>query len=66
VKFHDGSPLDAETVKQSIERTKAMNRGGAFFLQALKEVQVVDRMTVRLVSLVSGLPKVSSSTAGGR
>jgi peptide/nickel transport system substrate-binding protein len=64
VKFHDGSPLDAETVKQSIERTKAMNRGGAFFLQALKEVQVVDRMTVRLVasqpsvSLVSGLPKV--------
>jgi hypothetical protein len=40
--------------------------------QSLKEVQVVDRMTVRLVasqpsvSLVSGLPKVSSSTAGGR
>ncbi|MET0851773.1 MAG: ABC transporter substrate-binding protein, partial [Candidatus Rokuibacteriota bacterium] len=44
VKFHDGSLLDAETVKQSIERTKAMSRGGAFFLQALKEVQVVDRM----------------------
>jgi len=64
VKFHDGSLLDAETVKQSIERTKAMSRGGAFFLQALKEVQVVDRMTVRLVatqpsvSLLSGLPKV--------
>src|SRR5262245_45263617 len=64
VKFHDGSPLDAETVKQSIERTRAMNRGGAFFLQALKDVQVVDRMTVRLVasqpsvSLLSGLPKV--------
>jgi peptide/nickel transport system substrate-binding protein len=64
VKFHDGSPLDAETVKLSIERTKAMSRGGAFFLQALKEVQVVDRMTVRLVatqpsvSLLSGLPKV--------
>ena len=60
----DGSPLDAETVKLSIERTKAMSRGGAFFLQALKEVQVVDRMTVRLVatqpsvSLLSGLPKV--------
>ncbi|HSE95762.1 MAG TPA: ABC transporter substrate-binding protein [Methylomirabilota bacterium] len=64
VKFHDGSLLDAETVKLSIERTKAVNRGGAFFLQALKEVQVVDRMTVRLVaaqpsvSLLSGLPKV--------
>ncbi len=64
VKFHDGSALDAETVKASIDRTKAVNRGGAFFLQTLKEVQVVDPMTVRLVatqpsvSLLYGLPKV--------
>ncbi len=64
VKFHDGTTLDADTVKQSIDRTKAMNRGGAFFLQYLKEVQVVDPMTVRLVatqpsvSLLYGLPKV--------
>src|SRR5262249_60067904 len=64
VKFHDGSTLDAETVKASIERTKAVNRGGAFFLTTLKEVQVVDAMTVRLVatqpsvSLLYGLPKV--------
>ena len=64
VKFHDGSMLDAEAVKASIDRTKAVNKGGAFFLQALKEVQVVDPMTVRLVaaqpsvSLLYGLPKV--------
>jgi peptide/nickel transport system substrate-binding protein len=64
VKFHDGSMLDAETIKASIDRTKAVNKGGAFFLQALKEVQVVDPMTVRLVaaqpsvSLLYGLPKV--------
>lgn len=64
VTFHDGSALDAETVKASIDRTKAVNKGGAFFLQALKEVQVVDPMTVRLVatqpsvSLLYGLPKV--------
>jgi len=64
VKFHDGSPLDAETVKASIDRTKAINKGGAFFLQALKEVQVVDPMTIRVVaaqpsvSLLYGLPKV--------
>jgi peptide/nickel transport system substrate-binding protein len=64
VKFHDGTTLDADTVKQSIDRTKAMNRGGAFFLQYLKEVQVIDPMTVRLVatqpsvSLLYGLPKV--------
>jgi len=64
VKFHDGSMLDAETVKASIDRTKAVNRGGAFFLTTLKEVQVVDPMTVRLVasqpsvSLLYGLPKV--------
>ena len=50
VKFHDGSTLDADTVKASIDRTKAVNRGGAFFLQTLKEVQVVDPMTVRLVA----------------
>jgi peptide/nickel transport system substrate-binding protein len=64
VKFHDGTTLDADTVKQSMDRTKALNRGGAFFLQYLKEVQVVDPMTVRLVatqpsvSLLYGLPKV--------
>jgi peptide/nickel transport system substrate-binding protein len=64
VKFHDGSTLDADTVKASIDRTKSVNRGGAFFLQALKEVQVIDPMTVRLVaaqpsvSLLYGLPKV--------
>src|SRR5207249_4975097 len=64
VKFHDGSTLDADTVKQSLERTKAVNRAGAFFLQTLKEAQVVDPLTVRLVatqpsvSLLYGLPKV--------
>jgi peptide/nickel transport system substrate-binding protein len=64
VKFHDGTTLDADTVKQSIDRTKALGRGGAFFLQSLKEVQVLDPMTVRLVaiqpsvSLLYGLPKV--------
>jgi peptide/nickel transport system substrate-binding protein len=64
VKFHDGSTLDAQAAKASIDRTRAMNRGGAFFLQALKEVQVVDPMTLRLVaaqpsvSLLYGLPKV--------
>src|SRR5262249_45744943 len=47
VKFHSGALLDADTVKQSIDRIKAVNRGGAFFLQALKEVQVVDPLTVR-------------------
>jgi peptide/nickel transport system substrate-binding protein len=64
VKFHDGSALDAETVKASIDRTVTMNRGGAFFLGALKQVDVVDPMTVKLVakyasvSLLYGLPKV--------
>jgi ABC-type transport system substrate-binding protein len=64
VKFHDGAILDADTVKQSIDRTKAVNKGGAFFLQVLKEVQVTDPMSVRLVatqpsvSLLYGLPKV--------
>lgn len=64
VKFHDGSALDAATVKASIDRTVALNRGGAFFLGALKQVDVIDPMTVKLVaknpsvSLLYGLPKV--------
>jgi peptide/nickel transport system substrate-binding protein len=64
VKFHDGTTLDADTVKQSIDRTKAMNRAGAFYLQTLKEVQVVNPTTVRLVGtrpsvfLLYGLPNV--------
>lgn len=64
VTFHDGTTLDAATVKASLERTKTMNRGGAFFLKALKEVQATDAMAVRLiptqpsVSLLYGLPKV--------
>lgn len=64
VKFHDGSGLDAETVKESIDRTKEVNRAGAFYLQTLKEIQVVDPMTVRLVPtrpsvfLLYGLPNV--------
>lgn len=64
VKFHDGSALDADAVKASIDRTVAMNRGGAFFLTALKQVDVIDPMTVKLVakqpsvSLLYGLPKV--------
>lgn len=64
VKFHDGSAVDAETVKASIDRTVALNRGGAFFLGALKQVDVIDPMTVKLVandpsvSLLYGLPKV--------
>ena len=69
VRFHDGTILDAETVKASIERTKAIGRGGAFFLQTLKEVQAVDRMTVRLVaaqpsvSLLYGLPSATAASS---
>ncbi|MBI4278084.1 MAG: ABC transporter substrate-binding protein [Armatimonadetes bacterium] len=49
VKFHDGSPLDAESVKISIERMKAINLGNAFVLSAVQEVRTPDPSTVQVV-----------------
>src|SRR5262249_43027091 len=48
VKFHDGSVLDAEAVKYSIERLKAINKGPAVFIKNMSGVDVVDHSTVRL------------------
>jgi len=48
VKFHDGASLDAEAVKYSIERVKAINKGPAVFIKSIAGVDVVDRATVRL------------------
>lgn len=49
VKFHDGTTLDAEDVKVSIERIKEINLGSAWALADVKEVRVVDPLTVEIV-----------------
>jgi peptide/nickel transport system substrate-binding protein len=48
VKFHDGTPFDAEAVKYSLERTKAINRAPATYLAKITEAEVIDDHTIKL------------------
>jgi peptide/nickel transport system substrate-binding protein len=47
VKFHDGGMLNAQTVKDSFERTMTMKKGAAFILDPIKEIKVLDDYTVQ-------------------
>ncbi|NIO05027.1 MAG: hypothetical protein GTN74_10545 [Proteobacteria bacterium] len=49
VKFHDGTPFNAEAVKFSIDRVMAVNKGPAWFYGPVKEIEVVDEHTVRFM-----------------
>ncbi len=46
VKFHDGTELNADAVKFSIERTMRINKGAAFIWEAVDKINVVDNYTV--------------------
>lgn len=46
VKFHDGTDLNAEAVKYSIERTIKIGKGAAFIWAPVKSIKVVDPYTV--------------------
>lgn len=46
VKFHDGTILDAEAVKFSIDRTKKLAKGAAFIWDPVEEINVIDKYTV--------------------
>ncbi|WP_158639026.1 ABC transporter substrate-binding protein [Elioraea rosea] len=53
VRFHDGSPLTAEDVRFTIERvTRVANNPNSYatYIQGIREVQVVDPLTVRFVT----------------
>jgi len=64
VRFHDGTLLDAEAVKLSIDRMKKLGLGPSVYVSRVKEVVVVDPMTVRIVlnqassTFPTNLPKV--------
>jgi peptide/nickel transport system substrate-binding protein len=47
IKFHDGTPLNAEAVKFSLEKDQGGSQGAR--ISAIKEVKVVDDMTVEVV-----------------
>jgi len=48
IKFHDGTPFNASTVKYSIERTKKMKKGTSYILGAIKNLTVIDSYTVQV------------------
>jgi len=47
VKFHDGTDLNADAVKYSIDRTISLGKGAGYIWGAVKEIHVVDDYTVR-------------------
>ena len=46
VKFHDGTTMDAEAVKFSIDRTMKKGMGASFIWDPVSEIKVVDSNTV--------------------
>ena len=49
VKFHDGTPFNADAVKFSFDRTMKLNLGAAYLLSPIKKIEVVDDATVKFV-----------------
>jgi len=65
VKFHDGTPFTAEAVKFSIERTRKIGKGAAFIWGDLKEVQIVDEFTAKIIlNSPAPLPLIAASANG--
>ena len=63
--FDDGSPVDAAAVKFSFDRLKKLGEGPADSFPTLKEVEVVDPMTVRFVLSAPFAPFLSTLAGAG-
>jgi len=50
VKFHDGTPFNAEAVKFSLERTQALDRAPATYLRMINKVEILGEYTVKFYS----------------
>jgi peptide/nickel transport system substrate-binding protein len=65
VTFHDGTPFNAAAVKYSIDRTKKINLGAAYLWAPVKEVQVVDDSTVKMIlSYPVALDRIAAASSG--
>lgn len=60
VRFHDGSLLDAETVKANIDRITTLKSGPYWVLDSLREVEVLDANTIRFSFEPGGPPVLAS------
>lgn len=49
IKFHDGTPLNAQAVKFSFDRVMQMKKGPADYFPTLQETVVVDDYTVKFI-----------------
>ncbi len=49
MKFHDGTPVNAQAVKFSFDRVMKIHKGPADYFPTLKSVEVVDDYTVKFV-----------------
>jgi len=48
VSFHDGTPMNAEAVKASLERTISLGLGAAFIYDPVANIEIVDDLTIKL------------------
>ncbi len=51
VYFHDGTELTAEVAKNSIERTIAMGKGGAYIWAPVESLEALDKLTLKITTL---------------
>ncbi|PYM59702.1 MAG: hypothetical protein DMD79_17150, partial [Candidatus Rokuibacteriota bacterium] len=69
VRFHDGSTLSADDVKVSLERMRQIKLGHSWVLDPVKEIRIVDPMTVQVVltrpypPFLLGLPLINIVSA---
>jgi len=50
VRFHDGTPFNAEAVRFNWKRIMALNKGPATWLKDVKDIEVIDDHTARIVT----------------
>lgn len=65
VAFHNGAPFSAEDVKATMEYATDPSRPGSSLLPGRCEVEVVDRLTVRVHTKNFGLPASAFQFMGG-